>query len=169
VTYREVVLSARWLPVVMGGAALALLAAAAGVAAADDANGEDLVGAVAMGLAAVLLAAVAWWFRHLVVTVERERRGGGRVRCGFGPFAQTIRAVEIAGAEATPYRWMRYGGWGLRWRLPLHRGHRAWTVPFAPGGVLIHTAAGGTVYVSSARPQDLAAAIRALTDTPRDG
>jgi hypothetical protein len=91
-----------------------------------------------------------------------------RLRFHFGPFGRTLEAADITAAEAAPYRWLAFGGWGIRFGRVSGHFVRAYSVPFLRTGVAIEAADGKRYYVSSRRPEALAAAIRQVA-RPREG
>jgi hypothetical protein len=154
--YRESVLASRWL---MAAIALAAVAAFAGAVATLRSEDEHR-GATAVMLAAILavLIAVALCFARLRIATD-----GGTLRFRFGPFGPTLDASEIRSVEVTRYRWLAFGGWGIRFgRIAGHRA-TAYSVPFLRSGVTIETANGKRYYVSSRQPESLAEAIGRLT------
>ena len=60
-----------------------------------------------------------------------------------------------------------WGGWGLRWGRDGGRSARACSVPFIRSGVAVDATDGRRYYVSSASPDDLAAAIDRLAGRAR--
>ena len=93
-------------------------------------------------------------FRRLRIQV-----GDTAVRFGFGVLRKSLPLEAIQGCEAKRYRWLTYGGWGIRFALG---GRRAWSLPGVPAGVELTVAEGTRVrryFVSSRSPELLAAAI----------
>lgn len=64
-----------------------------------------------LGMAVTLPLMFVLWvlFAVLRVTVSE-----GSVKVQYGLFGPTIPIAAIESAEATTYRWARYGGWGIR-------------------------------------------------------
>lgn len=152
--YHEDVRAADLMRVVVWGAVVALLVGAV-VTAVAGGDGR-WIGVVSLVVTAVALALAGWWFLVLQVEVAP-----GEVSFRFGPFRKRLPAGSIERVAATPYRWIAYGGWGLRMSLG---GRRAYTVPFLRTGVELTTTDGKTYYVSSHNPQLLAAAIEGPGD-----
>ncbi len=116
---------------------------------------ERTVSALSVALAGVAVGVVGLVFSTL--SVHADPRG---VAFGFGPFRSTVLPSEIASAEAGRYRWLRFGGWGLRWSWNFR--DRAYSVPFVGSGVEIHLRNGRSFFISSRHPDSLARAIEAL-------
>lgn len=90
-----------------------------------------------------------------------------RLRVTIVPFPRKSWPVsEIASCEAVTYRpLVHYGGWGWKWSLrrgPAYtmRGNR---------GVMVRRTNGKQFLIGSQRPEELAAAIRSVTQGPRSG
>lgn len=138
-----------------GGALLG----AVGTFGSDQDGG--MVPAVILVVLTVVLGAVAVVFARL-----RIEAGDDALRFRFGPFGPTLNAADIQSAEAAPYRWLAFGGWGIRFGRVSGHSVRAYSVPFLRSGVLVEAAGGKRYYVSSRRPEALAAAIRELAAPP---
>ena len=158
--YRESVLTSLWLlvPGIIGGVVIVVIALFQ-VVTGDGSLGERL-GAASGGLigGSVLVGALAL-FGRVRTEVDREA-----LHIHLGPAGRVIPRDEIAGVEVEPYRWWRYGGWGIRIRWG---GRRAYTVPFHGKGVAIATTDGHHIYVNSRQPQRLYAALLALMGQQR--
>jgi hypothetical protein len=117
---------------------------------------ERVVSAGSTLIAGLVVGVVVVIFTRLHVRADREG-----VRFGFGPFASKVGLDGIIEARPVPYRWMRYGGWGLRssWNFR----DRAYSVPFVKHGVEIQLDNGRSFFVSSRHPEALARAIESLT------
>ena len=156
IEYEEAVLAPRWMSWLSVGVAMfgGLLAPAI---LRDQAltPGERLTTALTVVGACALVGLAGLVFSRLTV-----RAGADGIRAGFGPFATTLAPDSIEGVRAERYRWLRFGGWGLRlsWNLR----DRAYSVPFVREGVTIRLQGGRTVFVSSRQPERLAAAIDRL-------
>lgn len=160
-TYDESVYASRWFIAVLVVAAAGSLFSA--VDALRDDGGNRVLGAGLPALIAALLIAIAVVFGRL-----RTEAGRNGLRFHFGPFGRTLEAADIRAAEVVPYRWLRFGGWGIRrGRMAGHSVH-AYSVPFLRTGVAVQTRDGTRYYVSSRRPDVLAAAINQAT-RPREG
>lgn len=151
-TYEESVYASRWLMVIIVVAAAGSLFSAIDALRGD--GGNRLLGAALPALIAVLLVAVGVLFGRLRI----EARGSG-LRFHFGPFGRTLDATDIRAAEVVPYRWLRFGGWGIRMGRMAGHSVRAYSVPFLRTGVVLEAHDGSRYYVSSRRPEVLAAAI----------
>ena len=117
------------------------------------AGGEWLGGAVLLSAGAGL-GAVALLFGRLAIRVDARE-----LRFGFGPLAVHVPTDRIDAVEVERYRWLPYGGWGIRVATA---GRRAWSVPFQREGVSVRTSTGTRYHVSSRRPHELAAAVEEL-------
>lgn len=174
--YQESVSASRWMLVPLTPAAIAL-AVGLFVTLADDSisDGERLVGLIPIVIVIMLIPLLLWSFSRLRVSVSEgdvsggDVDGGAELRASFGRFATVFPAAEIAAVEVKPYRWIEYGGWGIRWALPLKRHHRAWTVPFVSTGVLVRRTDSSSLYINSREPERLATAIRSISDHPTGG
>jgi hypothetical protein len=155
------VYASRWFIAVLVVAAAGSLFSA--IDALRDEGGSRLLGAGLPALIAALLIAVAVVFGRL-----RTGAGGKGLRFHFGPFGRTLEAVDIRAAAVVPYKWLRFGGWGIR--LGRMGGHsvRAYSVPFLRTGVAVETRDGARYYVSSRRPEALAAAINQAAGPQED-
>ena len=87
------------------------------------------------------------------------RVGEGRVRARYGPFGLTLPLEEIESARAEAYRWGSYGGWGIRWGLDQGKRGRAMSQVFLRSGVIVEMKNGNRHYITSRRPEELAAAV----------
>jgi hypothetical protein len=141
---------------------LILLAGLAGIAFAVIApafSGLDGAGTYAvyyltMTVALALMVFAVVTFRHLTIAVSDDE-----VRFGFGVLRKSIPLERIQGCEPKRYKWLTYGGWGIRFALG---GRRAWSVPGVAGGVELTVAEGKRVrryFVSSRYPERLAEAL----------
>ncbi|MCJ7492460.1 MAG: DUF3093 family protein [Dehalococcoidia bacterium] len=108
-----------------------------------------------MALVGALLVFVFFSFRYLRIAVSDEE-----LRFAFGMLRRTLPLAAIQSVEAKKYRWLTYGGWGIRYALG---GRRAWSLPGVPEGVEFTLAEGTRVrryFVSSRSPELLAEAVR---------
>lgn len=117
---------------------------------------ESLVVYAVLGVATLLILFVMLNFLTLLTTVSD--RG---LEFRFGLFARRFAWNEINGAEAKPYNWLSYGGWGIRIAFG---GRRAWSLLGVSHGVEVAVKGRNerqlTYFVSSARPDEMAAALR---------
>jgi hypothetical protein len=61
--------------------------------------------------AIAVLAGVAVVFRELRIVLDDET-----LTAGFGPFRRRVPLPAITRCEPLTYRWLDWGGWGIRWR-----------------------------------------------------
>lgn len=144
----------------------ALGGAAGGLAATMDTRlppAERLVVAVLMLLVVLVLVFVAVVFTRLRVEVDAVR-----VSWSFGPFRKSVPLEQVAAVRVEPYRWLRFGGWGIRYGV-LGGGGSAYTVPFSLRGVTLELRDRQRYYLSSRDPDRLAAAIDAARVPGRTG
>jgi hypothetical protein len=107
-----------------------------------------------MGLAALVTLVVVTNFRYLTIVVTDES-----VRFSFGIFGTSLPLETLQDCELKRYQWLPYGGWGLRMATG---GRMAYSVLGVPRGVEITATRKGKLrryFVSSARPEALAAAL----------
>ncbi len=149
--YDESIYAARWLLTVIALAMVASLGGALLVLVREDAPWWV---AAQLGAVGALLGVVEFMFMRLRIEV-----GGERLRFHFGPFGPTLKLSDVRSVEPSPYRWLAFGGWGIRFGRVAGQTVRAYSVPFLRTGVAIETAAGRRYYASSRRPEVLAAAI----------
>ncbi len=136
-------------------------AIAGAIAAARDetvAPGIRVLIVLSMVLVVLVLAFVLVVFTRLRIEVTQIR-----VSWAFGPFRKAYPVSRVASAQVEPYRWMSFGGWGIRYRF--RGGGRAYTVPFSNNGVSIELDRGERYYLSSNDPQRLVEAIEAARDS----
>lgn len=86
---------------------------------------------------------------HLSVDVDSA------VRLRFLPFARTVSFEDIQWAEVIEYRWLTYGGWGIR----LAKGVTAWSV-WGKQAVKLHLE-GRDLVIQTQRPDELLAELAA--------
>jgi hypothetical protein len=154
--YRETV-RASWL--LVGLLLIAgFVALAGGVAVAFDANAttaERIGVPLLMIVIASTLVFIGIAFLRLRIEVDSVR-----LRWSFGPLGKTVPMTQIAAVGPEPYRWLRFGGWGIRYGLFGGVG-RAYTVPFSLRGAAVELRDGTRYYLSSNDPDRLTAAIEA--------
>lgn len=145
--YREEVASSKWFDTAIGASGgVAVLGVVVSTAR------ERWVAAIILVATAALLALLYRWFATLIVEVD-----GTEVRASFGPIRARVPLAEIVTIEPERYRWLAYGGWGVRYGFGRRR---AYTVPFLRQGVRIDRADGRRWYISSRCPDELALAVR---------
>jgi hypothetical protein len=165
--YSETVHTPRWFALLCEALAL-VTAVAVLVAIRDESAASDrLLTAGLMTPAVLVLLALALIFGRLHIDVG-PHGAGDALRFHFGPFGRTLEAGDIRAAEAEPYRWLAFGGWGIRFGRTSGRTVRAYSVPFWRTGVTVETTDGKRYYISSRRPEALAAAVRGIATT-REG
>ncbi len=103
------------------------------------------------------LVALGLWLAVLKIEVTREA-----LRYGWGPLGATRRWADVLDAEVEPYRWVTYGGWGLRFATGKRR---AYSVPGVRFGVMVRTRDGKRTHLASRQPEALCAAIRSMVET----
>jgi hypothetical protein len=150
--YRERVHAPRWLAVLVWVSLGLLVVVLVGVVRDPEMPPAAAVPVIAVLMvgAAVLLVAIRW-----LLVLEISVRDGV-VSFGYGPFGKQLSAGEIESIKIERYRWLIYGGWGIRFSTGRRR---AYSVPFRPRGVGIRTRGGKRYHVTSDRPEALLAAI----------
>jgi len=119
----------------------------------DESGISRVIGvSILLGLVVVLVPLARW------LTALRIEVTPAALRYGWGPMGATRRWADVLGAEVEPYRWLTYGGWGLRFALGKRR---AYSVPGVRFGVLVRTRDGKRTHLASRQPEALCAAIRA--------
>ena len=117
---------------------------------------ESLIVYAVLGFVTLVILFVMLNFFALLTTISDH---GLEFR--FGLFARRFAWSQIAGAEAKPYNWLTYLGWGIR---TAPGGRRAWSLPGVPYGVEVQVTDrnGGQLsyFISSARPDEMAEALR---------
>lgn len=156
--YTERVHSPHWLAFATLAGALALC----GLGLWQLVVSGEVVSGLILSAVGSILAVVARAFLVVRVAVDDDA-----LRVRLGPFGFTLAGDAIEAAGVSPYRWISYGGWGLRWGRDGGRSARACSVPFLRSGVAVDATDGRRYYVSSASPDDLAAAIGRLADRAR--
>lgn len=158
--YREHVRAPHWFLLLVAGGVVSTCAVVIWAAWVDREAGAQrwaiVIGTLLGGGA--LMATVACF------TNLRVRVGQGVLRFHFGPFGETVQGTAIVSAEAAPYRWRRFGGWGLRGALPRPWRDRAYSVPFLRESVVVETTGSVRYHLSSHHPQRLVDAIRAISN-----
>jgi len=154
--YQEEVPAPFWLQaVILFG--VAALAAGVTTSAASGQGGWQIYALYYpfMALLGALLVFAFVSFRRLRIAVSDKE-----LQFAFGILRKSIPLAAIQACEAKRYRWLTYGGWGIRYALG---GRRAWSLPGAPAGVEVTAAEGTRVrryFVSSRSPELLAEALR---------
>ncbi|MSQ07996.1 MAG: hypothetical protein EXR57_06710 [Dehalococcoidia bacterium] len=153
--YSENVRASAWLYFLLSTPVGVVLALMTGFAVTGSIGGsEAVVFYVVTGAAALALLFALVNFTNLSVVVTDSN-----LHFAFGVFNKRVALSSISGVEANDYSWVTYGGWGIRRAL---KGRRAWSVPGAKRGVVVHvTQKGGerSYFISSRTPDDLAKAI----------
>ncbi len=144
--YTETVDASRWADALLGGAAaFAIL-----LAIVMFAGGETLAAVIA-GLVGIAMFAAFRTFTTLRIELDDDE-----VRASFGNFQHSIPLSDIRQVTVQRYAWLPHGGWGIRFSFS---GRRAYSVPFLRTGVQFSVGSSERWYLSSARPQELAAAV----------
>ena len=155
--FDESVRSPNWVFILFG----ALLGLFAGLLTGLPISGalegtESLVVYAVLGIAMLIILFVMLNFLALLTTISDH---GLEFR--FGLFARRFDWNQILSAEAKPYNWLSYGGWGIRIAFG---GRRAWSLLGVSHGVEVRvTERNGrelSYFVSSARPAEMAEALR---------
>lgn len=154
--YEEEIGAPFWLMALLAAGLAAMVFAVIAVAFDDEADWKLFVWYYPlMAVAGALMVGALLSFRRLHIQV-----GEDAVRFRFGVFGKSLPLADVQGCEAQKYRWLTYGGWGIRFALG---GRRAWSMPGVPEGVEITVAEGKRVrryFVSSRSPELLAGAVR---------
>ncbi len=109
---------------------------------------------VAFAAAVVLDIFLLFNFTNLALRVSDDGFG-----FRYGMFSKSLSWNQINGVEATNYRWVTYGGWGIRFST---KGRRAWSQLGVKRGVIVDVTEGKgqrRYFVSSRRPDELAEAL----------
>ncbi|TAJ17110.1 MAG: hypothetical protein EPO65_11975 [Dehalococcoidia bacterium] len=109
----------------------------------------------------VCLALLGTWLAALRIDVSRAA-----LRYGWGPLGTARRWSDVVDSEVEPYRWLTYGGWGLRFATGKRR---AYSVPGVRFGVAVRTTDGKRTHLASRNPEALCAAIRSMVEAASDG
>jgi hypothetical protein len=154
-----------FLGLLLGGTAGAMTGVAVRNLAGDEpiiTGGEAVVFYLTFGFAVLLDVFLLVNFTNLSVTVSNSG-----VEAGFGVFRKRFSWDQVKSVEVQDYRWMSFGGWGIRYAT---RGRRAWSQMGVKTGVTFAVDEGGkdrSYFVSSRRPADLASAVRLGIGEPR--
>jgi hypothetical protein len=102
----------------------------------------------------LVLGGVGAVFHRLRVTLDAEA-----LTVGFGPFRERLPLARIAACEATTYRWITYGGYGIRYAF--WRRAKLYNVPGDRGRAVQVTLDDGRRVLFSARdPAAVCAVLR---------
>jgi len=161
-SYEEEIGAPFWLMALLAAALAAMVSAVIAVALDGEADWTLFAWYFPlMAVAGALLVAALLSFRLLHIQVSDDA-----VRFRFGAFGRSLPLRNVRGCEAQKYRWLTYGGWGIRFALG---GRRAWSMPGVPEGVEFTVAEGKRVrryFVSSRSPELLAEAVRGRRGLP---
>jgi hypothetical protein len=106
--------------------------------------------------ARLILLPVAVLFGLLLAANLRIQVEGDVLRLTYFPlWSRTIPLSSIVQAEVVPYRWWRYGGWGIRFGFDGSISYSAWEKE----AVRLTIAGKRPVNVGTMRPHDLVAAL----------
>ena len=158
--YAESVPNPRWLLAILWLGPPATLAALVSIWR-EESGIARVIGAVLLLLIAGGLVALAVWLKALRIEVRRDA-----LRYGWGPLGAARRWADVLDAEVEPYRWLTYGGWGLRFATGKRR---AYSVPGVRFGVTVRTRDGKRTHLASRQPEALCAAIRSRMAEASDG
>lgn len=157
--YAESVSSPWWLQATIWLGPPAALFALISVWCTEDGVARLVSVALLLSLA-VALVLLARWLTALNIEVTRAA-----LRYGWGPLGAQRRWPDVLDAEVEPYRWITYGGWGLRFATGKRR---AYSVPGVRFGVVVRTRDGKRTHLASRQPEALCAAIRSMVATAPD-
>ena len=154
--YEETVRTPRFM--VVGGYAIAMLLLLVGLGIVlyqGRSVGDRVMSGAILALVAALMFCVTVNFDRLRIRVE-----GRRVSFRFGLVGKAVDSADIIGVEVERYRWIVFGGWGVRLST---KKRRAYSVPGYPSGVALRMGDGSRWHISSADPEGLASAIQRAT------
>ena len=156
VSYQERIRLPLWILLLLGAVLGGTAGGMTGVAIAGALEGGEAAAFyLTFGLSALIALFVLVNFASLSVTVS-----DAGIETAFGMFRKRLEWSQIKSVEPQPYRWARYGGWGIRFGMS---GGRAWSQLLVNTGVAMQITEGGKereLYVSSRRPEELAAAVQ---------
>ncbi len=109
----------------------------------------------------VCLAFLGTWLAALRIDVSQTA-----LHYGWGPLGASRRWPDVVDAEVERYRWLTYGGWGLRFATGQRR---AYSVPGVRFGVAVRTRDGKRTHLASRDPEALCAAIRSMIEVASGG
>jgi hypothetical protein len=155
--YEENIPAPFWLIAILVTSLTALVAALITVGIASNADWRLVAWYYPlMFVAGGLLLAFTLSFRRL-----RIETSDSTVNISFGFLRKTLPLSKISSCEVQKYRWLTYGGWGIRVATG---GRRAWSMPGVTGGVefvVTEDTKERRYFVSSRSPELLTAAVRA--------
>ena len=153
--YEETVPASPWFNWLIYVVVIALLVVGGVILSDGSISGSSQVlSTVILLVVIILLVMVSVIFARLHIKV-----GEKILRFNFGPLGRTITAGEIVSVEVEPYRWLTYGGWGIRGST---KGCRAFSVPFCNRGVSVQVLNGPRYHISSKSPDRFAEAVRGI-------
>ena len=98
----------------------------------------------------------------------RATLGPDALTVGFGPFRERLPLARIAACDPTTYRWLLYGGWGIRYNFA--RRAKLYNVPGDGGRAVELTLDDGRRVLFAARdPAAVCAALRPRCPHCREG
>ncbi len=115
---------------------------------------EATVFYVAFALAVLVDIFLLFNFTNLSVRVT-----GSGLSFRYGMFGKSFSWEQITSVEATDYRWIAYGGWGIRFST---KGRRAWSQLGVKRGVVVAVTEGKnkrSYFISSRKADELAEAL----------
>lgn len=102
---------------------------------------QSLAVAIAVGSTGVILLLVVAVFHALRVSVTAQG-----VTASFGGIiTRRVSWTDIDRVEATPYRWLQFGGWGLRWD---GKGGNCYSQPGVKDQLIVHLKSGKRFHVT---------------------
>ena len=148
-----------------GGIYVALIALFIGV---PIVNGMEDSGAwVFCAVMAVSIAVLSFFLANFMVLRNTVTAEGLEFR--FGILIRRFSWSQLLEAEAKRYRWLDYGGWGIRW---VPGGRRAWSLFGVPEGVLVKVMNDKgnrmSYFISSTRPQELSETLQRGIEKARE-
>ncbi len=155
--YSESVRAAVWFYFAVSTPLGAVLGIMTGVAVAGLIEGAEAV-AFYIGMSVLALLLLLFMVNFTNLSIRLSNRS---LEFAFGLFRKQLQLTDIKAVEVADYRWMEYGGWGIRFALG---GKRAWSVPGARRGVAVRVMdrdKDRLYFISSYRPEALADSLRA--------
>jgi hypothetical protein len=108
---------------------------------------ELLIRLISVAGFAIAFGSVALIFTTLRISVDHQT-----LTIGFGPFRERIPLERLVACESVTYRWVEWGGWGIRYR---HRG-KMYNVPGDRGiAVQLELENGRRIFFSSRDPETI--------------
>lgn len=102
---------------------------------------QSLLLALIMGATALILLLVVVAFHSLKLSVTAD----GITASFGGIITRRVPWAQIDRVEAAPYKWLQFGGWGLRWD---GRGGCAYSQPGVKDQLIVHLKSGKRFHVT---------------------